>query len=240
MGGAEPRGDRGGAPEGRLLSRLTPTRPHAGQPVETGGHPLGRGRAVMIMVHGRGAGPRNILDLVPALVHPDFTYLAPAAANGTWYPLSFMAEIERNEPGMTSGISVIHGLIDDAIAKGIPTERIMLLGFSQGACLASTAALRRPARYGGVIGYCGGLIGPPGTRWEVSGSFDGMPVFLGCSDRDAHVPRERVDETAAQFERMGAAVNERIYPGMGHLVNEDEIAFTRDLMHQAGYPGVVR
>jgi predicted esterase len=185
----------------------------------------------MIMVHGRNASPESILELADALDHPAFTYLAPAAAGGTWYPLSFMAEIEKNEPGISSGISVIHSLIEDTLKLGIPTQRIMLLGFSQGACLSATAALRRPARYGGVIGYSGGLIGPPGIQWDTSGSFDGTPVFLGCSDVDSHIPRVRVDESAAAFEEMYADVTERIYPGMSHTVNEDEIAFTRDLMN---------
>lgn len=184
----------------------------------------------MIMVHGRNASPESILELADALDHPAFTYLAPAAAGGTWYPLSFMAEIEKNEPGISSGISVIHSLIEDTLKLGIPTQRIMLLGFSQGACLSATAALRRPARYGGVIGYSGGLIGPPGIQWDTSGSFDGTPVFLGCSDVDNHIPKARVDESAAAFEGMYADVTERIYPGMSHTVNEDEIAFTRDLM----------
>ncbi|MFI5053364.1 MAG: alpha/beta hydrolase [Acidimicrobiia bacterium] len=204
--------------------------PHGGQPVEARGKPLGAGRAVLIMIHGRGASPRNILDLVPALDHPEATYLAPAAAGGTWYPLSFLSPIEQNEPGITSGISVIHGLIDEAVAQGVPTERIILLGFSQGACLASTAAQRRPARYGGVIVCSGGLIGPPGTSWSEEGTFVGTPVFLGCSDRDAHIPEERVRASAALFERMGAAVETRIYPGMGHLVNDDEMAFARELI----------
>lgn len=184
----------------------------------------------MIMVHGRNAGPENILDLVLALAHPEFTYLAPAAHGNTWYPYSFLAAIEQNEPGISSGIGVIHGLVDQAVARGIPVERVVLLGFSQGACLAATAAFRRPARYGGVVVYSGGLIGPPGTTWESEGSFDGTPVFLGCGDPDQHVPADRVRESAAAFERLGATVTARIYPGMGHLVSEDEIAFTRALM----------
>lgn len=185
---------------------------------------------VLIMVHGRGAGPTNILDLAPLLDHPQATYLAPAAAGGTWYPYSFLSPIERNEPGITSGIAVVHGLIDDLVERGVPTERIILLGFSQGACLAATAAQRRPTRYGGVIVYSGGLIGPPGATWSADGSFEGTPIFFGCSDRDAHIPEERVHESASHVERMGAAVTTRIYPGMGHLVNDDEIAFTRDLI----------
>lgn len=184
----------------------------------------------MIMVHGRNARPENMLDLVPALQHPEFTYLAPAAHGNTWYPFSFLAEIEKNEPGISSGIAVIHGLIDAAAAREIPVERIVLLGFSQGACLAATAAFRRPARYGGVVVYSGGLIGPPGTTWDGEGAFDGAPVFLGCGDPDPHVPAERVRESAAAFERLGARVTAQIYPGMGHLVSEGEVAFTRAVM----------
>jgi predicted esterase len=182
------------------------------------------------MVHGRGAGPKNILDLVAAIGHPGVAYLAPAAAGGTWYPLSFMAPIEQNETGITSGISVIHALIDEVIAAGIPVERIMLLGFSQGACLACTAAQRRPDRYGGVVVFSGGLIGPPGTTWTERDAFRSAPVFFGCSDRDAHVPEARVRESGAVFQRMGALVTTRIYPGMGHMVNDDEISFARELL----------
>jgi predicted esterase len=195
-----------------------------------GGAALAESRAAVIMIHGRGAGPKNILDLVPALAHPDVTYLAPAAAGGTWYPYSFMAPMEQNEPGITSGISVIHRLIDEVLAAGIPAARVMLLGFSQGACLACTAAQRRPDRYGGIIAFSGGLIGPPGTTWNENGGFRSTPVFFGCSDRDAHVPESRVRESAAVFERMGALVTTRIYPGMGHLVNEDEIGHARELL----------
>jgi predicted esterase len=189
----------------------------------------------MIMIHGRGAGPDDLLSLVPVLGDVgDWTYLAPAAAGGTWYPWSFLAPIERNEPGITSGIAVVHGLVDQALAAGVPSGRIVLLGFSQGGCLAVTAAYRRPLRYGGVVALSGGLIGPPGTTWPATGSFDGAPAFLGCSDVDPHIPVERVDETAAVFERMGAAVTKRIYPGLGHLVNEDEIEFVRELMTRVG------
>jgi predicted esterase len=207
-----------------------PISPHAGQPVLRRGVSLAAARAAVIMVHGRGAAPENIMDLIPAIEHRDVAYLAPAAAGGTWYPYSFMAPMDQNEPGITSGISVIHALIDEAIAAGVPVERIMLLGFSQGACLACTAAQRRPDRYGGVIVFSGGLIGPPGTTWHADGVFRSAPVFFGCSDRDGHVPESRVRESAAVFERMGALVTTRIYPGMGHLVNQDETAFARDLL----------
>jgi predicted esterase len=187
-------------------------------------------RAAVIMVHGRGAGPANILDLAPHIGHADVAFIAPAASGGTWYPKSFLSPIEENEPGISSGIAVVHALIDETIRAGIPAERIVLLGFSQGACLTSTAAQRRPDRYGGVVVFSGGLIGPPGIVWSEQGSFQSTPVFFGCSDVDAHVPEARVRDSAALFDRMGATVTARIYPGMGHLVNEDELAFARDLI----------
>ena len=206
--------------------------PHAGQPVKRAGVPLDRARAAVILVHGRGARPDSILELVPHIGHPDAAYLAPAASGGTWYPKSFMAPTEENEPGISSGIEVVHSLIDEVVAAGIPTGRIMLLGFSQGACLMSTAAQRRPDRYGGIVAFSGGLIGPPGTAWSQEGSFQSTSAFFGCSDIDAHVPEARVRESAAVYARMGANVTVRIYPGMGHLVNEEEMTFARDLLSQ--------
>lgn len=194
------------------------------------GEDLSTARAAVIMIHGRGAGPANILDLVPRIGHPGVAFVAPGASGGTWYPKSFLSPTEENEPGISSGIAVVHDLIDAAIAAGVAADHIVLLGFSQGACLTSTAAQRRPGRYGGVIVFSGGLIGPPGTAWPEQGSFYSTPAFFGCSDTDAHVPEARVRESAAVFERMGAGVTTRIYPGMGHLVNEDELAFARDLI----------
>ncbi len=212
----------------------TPLPPHAGQPVVTRGTALVDARAVVILVHGRGGSPQSILALAPQIAPAlaDVAYLAPAASGESWYPMSFMAPMAQNEPGITSGVSVIHALIHDVEAAGIPDERIILIGFSQGACLASTAALRRPRRYGGVIVFSGALIGPPGTQWRADGDFAGTPIFLGCSDIDAHIPAARVRESAAHLERMGGAVTCRIYEGMGHAVNDDEIAFTRELVER--------
>jgi predicted esterase len=185
----------------------------------------------MIMVHGRNAGPENILELARLIPHPDYSFLAPAAAGGTWYPLSFMAETARNEPGLSSGLAVIHELVRSIEARGVPRRRIILLGFSQGACLSSEFAVRHASRFGGVAALSGGLIGPPGTLWNYPGGFEGTPVFLGCSDVDSHIPKARVDESAAVFSDMGATVTERIYPGMGHQVNEDELVFVREMMN---------
>jgi predicted esterase len=204
--------------------------PHGGQTVEQWGAPLGESPAVMIMVHGRNAAPRNILDVARVLGRPHFTHLAPAAAGGTWYPYTFMAETERNEPGLSSALAMLADLVDRVVEQGILREHIVLLGFSQGACLTAEFAARNAQRFGGVVAYSGGLIGPPGTTWEYPGSFDGTSVFLGCSDVDSHVPLVRVNESAAVFERMGASVTKRIYPGMGHLVNRDELAFVQKLM----------
>lgn len=191
------------------------------------GQPLASARAALIMIHGRNATPRSILELAGPLHHPDFAYLAPAAAGNTWYPYSFLAEIEKNEPGISSGIAVIDRLVSQVAEQGIPRSRMMLLGFSQGACLAATYAVRHADRYGGVMILSGGLIGPPGTSWEHEGNFAGTPVFLGCSDVDAHIPMERVEESAEVFRRMGAEVTRRFYPGMGHTVNDDELSFIR-------------
>ena len=188
----------------------------------------------MIMVHGRNAAPSSILDLVPRFDRPAWTYLAPAAANHTWYPYSFMAETARNEPALSSALAALERLVEDVAARGIRREHLVLLGFSQGACLTAEFAVRHASRasgrYGGIVVFSGGLIGPPGTTWDHPGSFDGAPVFLGCSDVDAHVPKARVDESAAVFARMGADVTARIYAGMGHLVNDDEIAFAQRVM----------
>lgn len=206
--------------------------PHEGQPIVTAGLPLDDAQAAMILVHGRGATARSILELVPDLHHPRFAYLAPAAANHTWYPFSFLADTAQNEPGLSSGLHVLDRLVTDLVERGIARDHIFLLGFSQGACLSGEFAVRHADRYGGVILFSGGLIGPPGTTWNYDGSFKGTPVFVGCSDIDPHIPKARVEESAGVFERMGAEITTRIYPGMGHTVNEDEIAFARTMVER--------
>jgi len=188
------------------------------------------------MIHGRGASPEDILGLATALDRPEVTYLAPAAANNTWYPYSFLTEIAKNEPYLSSALSVIAGLVADVEAAGVRRERIVVMGFSQGACLTSEFAIRNASRFGGFVAFSGGAIGPPGTRWNDTGRFDGTPMFFGCSNVDPHIPEERVNETAAMCERMGATVTKKIYPGMGHLVIEDEIAHARQMLDLALRP----
>jgi phospholipase/carboxylesterase len=191
---------------------------------------LGDADVVAIMIHGRGAGPENILDLADALDRPDVTYLAPAAVDNTWYPYSFLTEISKNEPYLSSALSVVGALVGEVEAAGVPRDRIVVMGFSQGACLTSEFAIRNASRYGGFVAFSGGAIGPPGTKWDDSGRFDGTPIFFGCSNVDAHIPEARVIETSEMCRRMGADVTRKIYPGMGHLVNDDEIAHAQMLL----------
>jgi predicted esterase len=206
--------------------------PHADQPVVRLDPPGGGSAGVVILIHGRSASPRSILELVPRLGRPDFTYLAPAASGKSWYPLSFLSDIAQNEPFLTSALRRIGAVLDEALAGGVPQHRIALMGFSQGACLAAEFVCRRGGRFGAVALFSGGLIGPPGTTWNARRSLAGTPIFLGCSDADAHVPRARVDESAQVFASAGASVTERIYPGMGHLVNDDEIQAAQQLLDQ--------
>ena len=200
-----------------------PQDPHAGQPVLRAGSPVADARLVAIMIHGRGASAENILQLAREFHAADIAYLAPQATGSTWYPYSFLSPIDQNEPGMSSGLRVIELLIDDVTRQGIQPERIVLMGFSQGACLSLEFAARHPRQYAAIVGFSGGVIGPPGTPRDYAGTFDRTPVFLGCSDVDPHIPLERVHETAAVFRGMGASVDERIYPGMGHTVANDEL-----------------
>lgn len=204
--------------------------PHRGQPVVAAGRPLGQADAAVVTVHGRGATAESILTLADEVGRPELAWLAPQAAGHTWYPYSFLAPLERNEPWLSSALEILESVLAKLEAEGIPAERTVLLGFSQGACLTLEFAARHAKRYAGVVAFSGGLIGPPGTPRDYPGSFDGTPVFLGCSDIDPHIPEERVHESAEVVRRMGAQVTERIYPGMGHTVNEDELSWLADLL----------
>jgi predicted esterase len=184
----------------------------------------------MILLHGRGAGADDILALADEFRTTDIAYLAPQASGNSWYPYSFLAPLETNEPWLTSALTLLEKLVAALGDQGVPSERVGFLGFSQGACLSLEFAARHARRYAAVIGLSGGLIGPPGTARDYSGGFDGTPVFLGCSDVDPHIPLERVHETAEVFKATNASVDERIYRGMGHTVNADEIAAVRAVL----------
>ena len=204
--------------------------PHNGQPVLVAGAPLATARAAMVMIHGRGASAEDILALAAEFAAPDVAFLAPQAADGAWYPQRFIAPLAANEPFLSSALATVGRLVEHITSTGIPQERVFLLGFSQGACLALEYAARNPQRYGGVIALSGGLIGPLGTAFDYAGSLAGTSVFLGCSDVDFHIPLERVHESTAAMRALGGDVTERIYPGMGHTVNADETAFVRELL----------
>jgi predicted esterase len=203
---------------------------HEGQPLVVRGRSLEESHAVAIMMHGRGRTTDDILELANRIGNSAFTYLAPTAKDNTWYPYGFMEAIEKNEPFLSSALAIYDALIGQLLEKGFSKQQIILLGFSQGACLTAEYAVRHADRYGGIVLFTGGLIGPPGTSWHYPGSFQGTPIFLGTSDIDGFVPQERVQESAAIFEQMGAQVIERIYPGMDHIVNDDEIAIARAIM----------
>lgn len=204
--------------------------PHETGAVATGGAPLDAARGVLILTHGRGASAESILSLAPLLGVDDLAWIAPQATGNSWYPKSFLSPIPDNEPGITSALQVLADLVAHAGAHGIPPERVALLGFSQGACLTLEFGARHARRYGALLGLSGGLIGPDDTPRDYAGSLDGTPVFLGCSDVDSHIPVTRVHESATVLAGLGATVDKRIYPNMGHTVNDDELSAVRAIL----------
>lgn len=204
---------------------------HQGQPIYTVGKPLVEAQGAMILVHGRGATAQSILALGNELAHPDLAYLAPQAAGNTWYPHSFLMPLAQNEPYLSSALQRIGEVVAQVEAAGISAEQIILGGFSQGACLASEFVARNARRYGGLLVFSGGLIGPPGTPRTYAGSLADTPIFLGCSDVDFHIPKERVMESAEVFRRMGAQVTAKLYPNLGHTIIEDELLYARQMVN---------
>ena len=206
------------------------TASHADQPVRYAGVPSSSARAAVVMLHGRGATAASILALADELRIAQVAYIAPQAASNTWYPFSFLAPIADNEPWLSSALDRVRAALDECVAAGIPPERTVLLGFSQGACLAAEFAARHARRYGGLAVLSGGLIGPTLRPETYAGDFARTPAFLGCSDVDSHIPADRVRESAALLAGLGAAVTMRFYPGMGHTVNEDELGQVRAMV----------
>jgi phospholipase/carboxylesterase len=205
---------------------------HRERPPALAGVPLDRATAAMVMLHGRGASAEDILTLVPLLDAPAWAFVAPQASAGTWYPNSFRAPIESNEPWLSAALEVVGEVLDRTAGAGIGPDRTVLLGFSQGACLALESAARRPRRYGGLVGLSGGLIGPDGEDRPRAGSLDGTPVFLGCSDHDPHIPAHRVVEAAEALRAMGGDVTMELYPDLDHAVSQVEIGRVRELMRR--------
>lgn len=204
--------------------------PHQNQQIVTGGVDIDEAKIAMILIHGRGASAQSMLMFADEFNQEDIHYRAIQAKGHTWYPRSFMAPKEMNQPGIKSGLQAIYDQIADLNNKGITTNKIVLLGFSQGACLTTEFAARHPQRYGGIIGFSGGLIGENINTQNYQGSMEQTPVFLGCSDRDPHIPQERVDLTEKVFGKIGANITKKIYVGMGHTVNQDEIDHVNQLL----------
>jgi predicted esterase len=214
------------APAGRLglAARESIPGPHRDAEVLAAGADVSEARAAVVLCHGRGATAGDILALGGELETAGAVFMAPQAAGLTWYPYRFLAPLRDNEPHLSSALALLGAIVGELDRRGIPADRQVLLGFSQGGCLALEFAGRNARRWGGVVGLSAGLIGPPGRSWDFPGSLAGTPVFLGCSDLDPHVPRERVEESARELARIGGAVDTRIYPGLGHTVNRDELA----------------
>ena len=204
--------------------------PHAREPVLAAGPKPEEADAAILLFHGRGGSAEDMLGLHKQLRFPGLAALAPQAAGHTWYPHSFLAPLQSNQPYLDSALARIESLVASLLDSGISSERISLLGFSQGACLAAEFAARHPRRYGALICLTGGLIGPAGTPRNYPGSLAGTPAFLGTSDPDPHVPFERMKETEAVLSRMGAKVELRRYPGMSHTINAEEMDAARALI----------
>ena len=205
--------------------------PHRDSPSARLGPDLADAGAAVILVHGRGDSARGILTLAPQLDVAMVTFIAPQAAGSSWYPQSFLAPFEMNEPWLTSALDRVGTAVTEA-TPGLPLDRTVLMGFSQGACLSLEFAARNPGRFGGVVAFSGGLIGPEGTSLSYEGSLEGTPVFLGCSDVDPHIPLARVNESARIMEALGGRVEERIYRGMAHTVNADELEWAHALLDE--------
>ena len=205
---------------------------HQDQPLHTGGVPLDDAQAALLLLHGRGASAQGMLRLADALDVPNVACLAPQARMRSWYPQSFMAPRDQNEPELSSALDTIGTVLERVGGAGLGPERTVLLGFSQGACLATTYAAHHPQRYGGVVGLSGGLIGPEDTPFDYDGSLDRTPVFLGCSDEDPYIPAGRVRETADVLQDLNAEVTLRLYEHLGHTTNDDELQRVRTLLRR--------
>lgn len=209
---------------------MTLADPHAATPVLVAGAPLAEAHVAVVLVHGRGASAEDILGFSSALLRPGVAFLAPQAADHTWYPQRFLAPLAVNEPWLSSALAKLESVRGSIATAGIADQQILWLGFSQGACLASEFVARHPRRWGGLVAAVGGRIGPQGTAFDAGGDLARTPVYLGCGDTDPHIPWPRVEESAAAFARQNAEVTLRRYPGFPHSVHPEAVSFARRLL----------
>jgi phospholipase/carboxylesterase len=193
----------------------------------TAGAPLEQAARVLLMIHGRGASARDILSLAQYFDTSSTHLIAPQATNHTWYPHSFLVDVSENEPWLSSAIALLKSLVGEVLAGGKGLDQVYILGFSQGASLTLEYCTRTAGKYGGIIAFTGGLIGRVLDPAVYSGDFQQTPVFIGNSDRDPHVPLSRSEQSRDIMEKMGASVTLKVYPGMGHTINSDELDFVR-------------
>jgi phospholipase/carboxylesterase len=191
--------------------------------IVTAGNKLTATSKVLVLLHGRGGSAEDILSLASHLDVTGFSLLALQATNNTWYPYSFLAPPSQNEPWLSSALGLLKELVEDLLRKSVQTENIYFLGFSQGACLTLEFVTRNAAKYGGVVAFTGGLIGDKIYSENYKGDFQNTPVFIGTSNPDPHIPVERVYATSNILKNMNAVVTEKIYTGMGHTINQNEI-----------------
>lgn len=208
----------------------TENNPHLREPAITAGPAPGLVKAAAILIHGRGQTPEYMFGIADRIGLAGMPYIAAAAADRSWYPNKFMEPRESNQPYLDHALASLDALVGELGELGLRNEDIVFVGFSQGACLACEYVYRRPAQWGGLVAFTGGLIGPPGSEWPTPHGLAGVPVFLGNSDVDPWVPLSRMRETADVFRATGASVEERVYPGMEHLVNDDEIGEARAIL----------
>ena len=233
---------------GPFPSRTGGENPHAGRRIAAGRAPIARARLAMVMMHGRGGSPEDMLGLAEHLAVPDVAALAPEAAGRSWWPDSFLAPLAANEPGLSSGLSVVGALLDELERAGFGAERTVLMGFSQGACLALEAAARRAGPFRAVAALSGGLVGTgeaggvpsealygrADKAFDYAGSLGGVPVLLGCHERDPHIPLARARRSAEVLGAMGASVETMVIPGAGHGIVAEEAAWLRGRINGGG------
>lgn len=204
--------------------------PHSETPVVHAGHELSGAGCAVLLLHGRGGSAEDILGLADAFYNKRISFLAPQAANNTWYPNSFLAPVEQNEPWLSSAIAKVGGLVQRCLSGGVPHDKIVICGFSQGACLATEFVARYPARYGALIAFTGGLVGPSDSELQHEGSLSGTTAMLSSGDPDPHVPWSRVKASALELERMGARVQLLRHPGRPHTITDHELEVARSLI----------